>query len=463
MQINSIANNMTVQNKYSSRNTANADFRSIMAGNAENGSSHIVYLKKDDMLYSGGNGTGLSFYLKYAEDSTEDDPKVLARGVDENGNEFEQTISVKDVNPRNATVVEMHALEAVSGAPKRNGLTSLPMGSENVGLNYKQDFIEAFKKNIADMNMLGEYGIAQEYSKLLSFYEDYVSNSGLNKDYSGTIGWSSISLLEKMDFSKMESGNNGYTADVSNLKEVETKNYKLVPETEIGGLRILVNGESAGVYKLEHLKIQVDSQTGTKVLISDFSAYGSGWYDAIPVDAELENALSEAMGVDEVPHKSLEGYYIGIHAETGIRYLMRPGDEGRGGKVLLCNEADEAKYKALGAEYASRYPNLVTSLEWGLFYASLEIRGMAHRGANGIVTTHPDNISYNDNDDPKKNWSAKIDEQTWAFLLGWFKNHRLNSSEMDKFKYWNEIFEAVGGNYERVWSDEEERQGYLYQ
>ena len=171
MQINSIANNTTVQNRYSSRNTDNGDFRSIMAGNVENGASHIVYLKKDDMLYSGGNGTGLSFYLKYAENSTEDDPKVLARGVDENGNEFEQTIRVKDINTRNATVVEMHALEAVSGVPKRNGLTSLPMGSENVGLNYKQDFIEAFEKNIADMNMLGEYGIAQDYNKLLSFYE----------------------------------------------------------------------------------------------------------------------------------------------------------------------------------------------------------------------------------------------------------------------------------------------------
>ena len=50
-------------------------------------------------------------------------------------------------------------------------LKTKAMGSENVGLNYKQDFIEAFKKNIADMNMLGEYGIAQEYNKLLSFYE----------------------------------------------------------------------------------------------------------------------------------------------------------------------------------------------------------------------------------------------------------------------------------------------------
>ena len=75
------------------------------------------------------------------------------------------------MNPRNATLPEMRALEAYSGAPKRFGLSSLPMGSTNVGLNQRQDFIDAFKENIADMNMLGEYGIAQEYNKLLSFYE----------------------------------------------------------------------------------------------------------------------------------------------------------------------------------------------------------------------------------------------------------------------------------------------------
>ena len=67
-------------------------------------------------------------------------------------------------------------MEAVSGAPKRNGLTSLPMGSENVGLNQRQDFMAAFKKNIADMNLLGEYGIAMEYNKLMNFYERFVLN-----------------------------------------------------------------------------------------------------------------------------------------------------------------------------------------------------------------------------------------------------------------------------------------------
>jgi len=259
------------------------------------------------------------------------------------------------------------------------------------------------------------------------------------------------------------SGGRNSEIRVSNFKEVETANYKLVPEPEIGGLRILVDGKSAGVFKPEHLKIQEDAQTGTRVMISELPGFNGNWYDAIPVTEELESALSEAIGVEEVPHQPLEGYYIGTHAGTGIKYVMRPGDEGRGGQVLLCNAVDEARYKALGEEYARRYPNLVTSPEAGEFYASLEIRGMAQRGANGIITTHPDNISYNDNSDPKKNWSAMIDEKTWNLLLSWLNNHTINTEEMTGFKYWDNIFNEIGGSYERVWSDDEIRQGHLYQ
>ena len=170
MQIDSIRNNLLSQNNTIQRNSGQADFRSIINGNAESESSHVVYLKKDDMLYSGGNGTGLSFYLKYAEDSTEENPRILAKGVDENGEEFEQIIDVNKVNPGNATLPEMRALDAYSGAPKRLGFSSLPMGTENVGLNQRQDFIGAFKKNVADMNTLGKYDVAQDYNKLMMFY-----------------------------------------------------------------------------------------------------------------------------------------------------------------------------------------------------------------------------------------------------------------------------------------------------
>ena len=44
----------------------------------------------DNMLWTGGNGTGLSYCLKYADDSTDENPVVLAKGVDENGKEFEK-------------------------------------------------------------------------------------------------------------------------------------------------------------------------------------------------------------------------------------------------------------------------------------------------------------------------------------------------------------------------------------
>ena len=97
-------------------------FLNMPSGATENGQypgkTHVIYIKTDDMLYSGGNGTGLSYYIKYAPNSTEDDPIVVAKGVDENGREFEQTIHINRINPCCATVVEMHALEAYLGVDR---------------------------------------------------------------------------------------------------------------------------------------------------------------------------------------------------------------------------------------------------------------------------------------------------------------------------------------------------------
>ena len=65
----------------------------------------------DNMLWTGGNGTGLSYCLKYADDSTDENPVVLAKGVDENGKEFEQRIYINDVNPSSARpniILQLH-------------------------------------------------------------------------------------------------------------------------------------------------------------------------------------------------------------------------------------------------------------------------------------------------------------------------------------------------------------------
>ncbi len=122
-----------------------------------------VYLKTDDMLFSGGNGTGLSFYIKYAEESTDDNPVVIAKGIDENGKEFEEKININDIDLRNASYVEMSALEAYYDVDRGNSLSSFPQETGHMGLNERCDLISSFEKVIQDMNKLGKYDLQMFY------------------------------------------------------------------------------------------------------------------------------------------------------------------------------------------------------------------------------------------------------------------------------------------------------------
>ena len=129
-----------------------------------------MYLKTDDMLFSGGNGTGLSFYIKYAEESTEDNPVVIAKGVDENGKEFEEKSNINDINLRNASYVEMSALEAYYNVDKGNSLSYFPQETGCMGLNDRCDLISSFEKVIQDMNKLGRYDLQMFYMRNMNTY-----------------------------------------------------------------------------------------------------------------------------------------------------------------------------------------------------------------------------------------------------------------------------------------------------
>ena len=153
------------------------DFAEVL-GSAAGVGPHIIYMKTDDMLYSGGNGTGLSYYIKYAPNSTEDDPTVIAKGVDENGREFEQTIHINRINPRCATVVEMHALEAYLGGDKGDRLSSLPMDSGAMGLHDRRDFMAMFRKQIADMKLLNQKQAQSYYEYSMQMYWDFINRMG---------------------------------------------------------------------------------------------------------------------------------------------------------------------------------------------------------------------------------------------------------------------------------------------
>ena len=158
------------------QNVAGKSFAN-QVNNVANAKPHtsIVYMKTDDMLYSGGNGTGLSFYIKYAENSTEDDPTVIAKGIDENGNEFEQTIHINKINPRNASLVEMTALESYMDVDKNGGLTSLPPGTGMMGLHDRANFMDMFQKQISDMKLLNQKKAVAYYQYSMQAYWDFMN------------------------------------------------------------------------------------------------------------------------------------------------------------------------------------------------------------------------------------------------------------------------------------------------
>lgn len=135
-----------------------------------------IYLKTEDMLYSGCNGTGLSFYIKYADESTDEEPVVIAKGVDENGNDFEQRIFINKINPSCATVVEMRALEGHHKVKKQGGLTSLPLSSGELGLNDRANFISMFEQCIGDMKKLGRYDLSLLWMKSMDTYLSLTKN-----------------------------------------------------------------------------------------------------------------------------------------------------------------------------------------------------------------------------------------------------------------------------------------------
>lgn len=236
----------------------------------------------------------------------------------------------------------------------------------------------------------------------------------------------------------------------------ESENYKIVPDKEAGCFDIYNGqGEHLGAFFYSDIKIRRDCATGKEFLISE---KGTAWYDALVLDGELKEGLQNAMGVDSLEAEGLQGYTVRTHSGTGIQYLLKDGEEGRGGKVLLQSESDRQKYEALAEAYCSKYPSLVKDKNAGYFWASNEIRGMAECTEQGILSIHYDSLSYSDNSNSRNNWCIVFSEDIYRELFEWIqKNGKISA----KASTWQDILDGLGCQYQRIWSKEEEAQGYL--
>lgn len=225
----------------------------------------------------------------------------------------------------------------------------------------------------------------------------------------------------------------------------ESENYRIVPDNEADCFDIYnKQGEKLGAFAYSDIKVRQDSVTGKQLLISE---HGTMSYDALVMDGELKEAL--------------QGFTLKTHSGTGIQYLIRDGEEGRGGKVLLQSQSDIEKYEALAEIYFNKYPNLIHDKNAGYIWADLEIKGLAQHMKNRIISMGFNGMSYDDNSNYKNNWSVLFSGDTYKAIFDWLQNNKGSIEEMRKFTTWQDIFKNINSSYERVWSKEEEEQGYL--
>ena len=103
-----------------------------------------------------------------------------------------------------------------------------------------------------------------------------------------------------------------------------------MPDNEAGCFDIYnKQGERIGAFDYSDIKVRQDSQTGKQFLISE---HGTMSYDAMVLDGELKDALQNVMGVETLETEELSGFTLKTHSGTGIQYLVRDGEEGRGEK-----------------------------------------------------------------------------------------------------------------------------------
>ncbi len=129
-----------------------------------------IMMPKENTLFFNKTGN-----YSYAENSTEENPIILVEGYDAQGNRFETKVKVNEVNPYNATEIEMTALGVHTG--KIKGLESMfgamPLHRKPMGMNERANFIELFAKNITDQKTIGQHQNADKLRSNMEFYMEF--------------------------------------------------------------------------------------------------------------------------------------------------------------------------------------------------------------------------------------------------------------------------------------------------
>ena len=108
--------------------------------------------------------------MNYAEDSTDENPIVIANGTDEYGQQFEERIYINDIDLNNASYLEMAALAAHT---KTDSCVPTAMTSGRHDYFQKENYVDDFNKCISDLYKMGSYDAALYETGILRKYMNY--------------------------------------------------------------------------------------------------------------------------------------------------------------------------------------------------------------------------------------------------------------------------------------------------
>ena len=103
-------------------------------------------VKEDGLLAMCWKNPGAEYRLYQAAESTEENPVVIARGVDEHGKLFEEKIDVRQINPYNTNQLELNALSFCR--PGEHRTIGIPNRGDGLGLQDRFDFITGCQEDI---------------------------------------------------------------------------------------------------------------------------------------------------------------------------------------------------------------------------------------------------------------------------------------------------------------------------
>lgn len=184
MQLNPISNN----NFYSAqpiknKGCQNKSFASMLVNSSS--STNIESMQDKDHITVHWNGeemaavcfpNGANFALYYTEESSKENPIVLAKVVDEAGIQTEFEIRINDINPSNASFLEMEALlmhNPETFSTQDHSLLNAVTDTSNFNMVEKKDYVTVFAGEKEKAQCSGLIDISKELSDLIVKLKNY--------------------------------------------------------------------------------------------------------------------------------------------------------------------------------------------------------------------------------------------------------------------------------------------------